>query len=83
VSTEPEYLIAGICEALAEDPRVGEIELDVRIERDVAVIRGVVQTEDRRQGIDEVIAERFPDVSVRNEVTVLEAPRPPAEEDLR
>lgn len=81
-SNEPEYLIAAICEALAEDSRVSEIELDVELRDGIAVVRGAVQTEERRRGIEEVLAERFPELEVRNEVTVLVAPEPPADEDV-
>ena len=82
-ANEPEYLIAAICEALAEDPRVSEIELDVDVRDGTAIVRGSVQTEERRRGVDQVLAERFPDLEVRNEVTVLAPPEPPAEEDVQ
>jgi hypothetical protein len=80
---EPEYLIAGVTEALATDPRVSEVELDVDVVDGIVVVRGSVPTEERRRGIGEVLAERFPEVEARNEVTVLEPPEPPAEEDLQ
>jgi hypothetical protein len=82
-SDEPEYLIAQVCEALARDPRVSEIELDVRVEGQTVIVRGAVQTEAQRRGVDEVLAERFPELEARNEVSVLTAPEPPAEEDLQ
>jgi HSP20 family molecular chaperone IbpA len=80
---EPEYLIARVSDALAEDPRVSEVELDVDVEDGTVVIRGTVPTEERRRGVGEVLAERFPELAARNEVTVLEPPDPPAEEVVR
>ena len=80
---EPEYLIARVSEALAEDPRVSEVELDIDVEDGTVVIRGSVPTEERRRGVDDVMEERFPELDARNEVTVLEAPEPPAEEEVQ
>jgi len=80
---EPEYLIARVSDALADDPRVSEVELDVDVEDGTVVIRGSVPTEERRRGVGEVLAERFPELDARNEVTVLEPPDPPAEEKVR
>jgi hypothetical protein len=80
---EPEYLIGRVSDALAEDPRVSEVELDVDVEDGTVVIRGSVPTEERRRGVGDVLAERFPQLDARNEVTVLEPPDPPAEEEVR
>ena len=80
---EPEYLIGRVTDALAEDPRVSEVELDVRVEDGTVVIRGSVPTEERRQGVGQVLAERFPGLDARNEVTVLEPPEPPHEEQVQ
>ena len=79
---EPDYLIPRVAEALAADPRVSELELDVELDGDTVVIRGDVPTEDRRRGVDLVVEERFPGVRVRNEVTVLEPSGPPTEEEV-
>jgi hypothetical protein len=79
VERQPDYLIARVGQALADDPRVSELELDVDIEGDTVVVRGVVPTEGRRRGVDRVLEERFPDLRSRNEVTVLERAGPPAE----
>jgi hypothetical protein len=80
---EPEYLIARVSDALADDPRVSEVELDVDVEDGTVVIRGTVPTEERRRGVGEILAERFPELDARNEVKVLEPPDPPAEEEVR
>jgi hypothetical protein len=82
VERQPDYLIARVGEALADDPRVSELELDVDLDGDTLVVRGVVPTEDRRLGVDRVLEERFPDLRSRNEVTVLEPSGPPAEEEV-
>jgi hypothetical protein len=79
---EPEYLIPRVTEALAEDPRVSELELDVELHGDTVVVGGVVPTEDRRRGVDLVLEERFPGLRARNEVTVLEPSGPPTEEEV-
>lgn len=56
--------------ALAADPRVGELELEVRIAADRVVVAGVLPTEERRRAVTEVIAELAPDLQVVDDTTV-------------
>ena len=70
------YLAAHVEEALAVDPRVGEQALHVHVHGDVLVIEGTAATEERRVGVDAVCADLFPEVRVRNRVTVLQLDPP-------
>ena len=78
---EPEAVIARAREALATDPRVGELELDLRVAGGRLVVGGGVPTEERRDGVGAVLRERFPDLEVVNLVTVVPT-EPPAEEEV-
>jgi osmotically-inducible protein OsmY len=63
-------LVARIRDALARGE--GELGLDVTVEESVVTLRGVVQSQERLQRIEELSRLVSPD-SVRNEITV----RPP------
>ena len=63
-------LIAHVQEALAEDPRAGEMELEVKVRGDRLVITGTVATPARREGISRVLAERFPGHDIDNQTEV-------------
>ena len=72
-SDEPvEYVAEHLREALASDPRVSELGLDVLIRGGELHVVGTVSTEERRQAVGEVAREVAPGESVRNETTVAE-----------
>lgn len=70
-------------QALAEDGRVGELELEVSILKDTVVVSGTVQNEARRQAVGEVLADLCPGYRILNETTVLRPATEPEEERLR
>jgi hypothetical protein len=56
----PEYSAGHVQDLLARDPRAGELELDVEVTDQTAVITGVVHTEERRQAVTTVVREALP-----------------------
>jgi len=66
----PHYLIQRVREALAHDPRVGELELRVKMVGEKVFVTGSVPTDQRRRAISDVVREVLPDVEVHNEATV-------------
>lgn len=68
----PEYLVARIQEALAMDPRTGELELDVRIAGGRVFLAGAVATAERREAVERVVGEVCPDFQVVNQLSVTE-----------
>jgi osmotically-inducible protein OsmY len=65
-------------QALAEDPRVNEPELEVTIVDGRVIATGIVPTEERRAAVEVVLRERSGDLAVDNLTTVKRFP--PAEE---
>jgi len=65
-------VIQRVREALAHDPRVGELELQVNMRAGKVFLTGTVASEPRRQAISDVLAERFPELEVHNQTTVQE-----------
>ena len=79
---QPEYLIGHIQQALATDPRTGELELDVRIAGGRIFLTGAVATEERCRAVEAVVREVAPDLDVANELTVTVETEPGPEEAL-
>jgi osmotically-inducible protein OsmY len=72
-SDEPvEYVAEHLRIALAEDPRVSELGLDVSVRNGELHVGGTVSTEERRQAVADVAREIAPGATVRNETTVVE-----------
>ena len=81
---QPEYVIGHIQQALATDPRTGELELDVRIAGGRIFLTGSVATKERCVAVEEVVREVAPGLDVANELTVTAAEIAPGpEEPLR
>jgi osmotically-inducible protein OsmY len=76
------YLVQRIREALAHDPRVSEIELQVTVRGSKVFVAGAVSTEDRRQAVTEVVQEAAPDCEVHNETRASFRPGEVEEEEL-
>ena len=66
----PHYLIQRVREALAHDPRVGELELRVKVVGPKVFVTGSVPTDERRQAVADIVHEVLPDAEVHNETTV-------------
>jgi hypothetical protein len=78
----PEYLIGRIQQALATDPRTGELELDVRVAGSRIFLSGSVATEDRCGAVEEVVREVAPAYEVANHLSVAGERDPGPEESL-
>jgi osmotically-inducible protein OsmY len=78
-----EYVVGHIQEALAKDPRIGELEISVRVTGREVHLLGTVPTAERRTAITEVVRELLPDYDVRNETTVGPFPESRDTERLR
>jgi osmotically-inducible protein OsmY len=78
---EPDvYVTEHLREALAKDPRVNELELEVSLAGGKLFVSGTVSTEARRRAVTEVLAELAPDREVVNQTSVLSvSPKPEAE----
>jgi hypothetical protein len=61
-----EYLIAHAAEALAEDPRTAELELDIAVDGPEVVVTGTVATPERQAAVGDVLAKALPGREIRN-----------------
>ena len=64
------YLVGRVREALATDPRVNELTIQVTLAGNKVFLSGTVATPERREAITAVVGELLPEHEVHNETTV-------------
>ncbi|MEV0291937.1 BON domain-containing protein [Nocardia sp. NPDC050710] len=74
----PQYLVAQLHRALAEDPRTAELGVQVTIRGDVVALDGEVNTPELKRQIEAVVREQLPDSVIHNDIHVTK-PAPPAD----
>jgi len=79
----PEYEVAMIRRALAEDERTAELGIRVTVRGDAILLSGDVECEHRRTEIDAVLREIASDMRVFNDLRVTEVGEPAGREELR
>ena len=70
----PQYVAEHIRDALRNDPRVGELDVQVRITGGRVFVTGNVATSERQRAITDIVEEILPDVEVCNETNIQNAP---------
>jgi osmotically-inducible protein OsmY len=78
-----DYVAAHVQEALARDPRVNEPELEVQVVNGRVFVTGVVPTNERREAIEAVVHDVFPELDVENQTTVARYPEAGEPERVR
>ncbi|WP_068056601.1 BON domain-containing protein [Nocardia xishanensis] len=78
----PQYLVARLRRALAEDPRTAELGVQVTIRGEVVVLDGEVTSAQRKQQMEQVVREQLPGVVIHNDVRVMVPTAPTGTEHL-
>lgn len=82
-TTAPDpYLAEHVREALAQDPRVGELGVEVEIAGETVILSGTVASAERQEAAAGVVHELLPDYQVRDKTEVAELPEPSEAEHL-
>jgi hypothetical protein len=76
------YLIEHIRDALAHDPRVGELDVAVDIHDETVVLSGPVASLERKEAAAGVVRDLLPDHHVRDETEVADFAEPTEVEHL-
>jgi osmotically-inducible protein OsmY len=79
----PQYRVAHLRRALAEDPRTTEMGVRVNVRGDQVHLSGEVATEERRAELERVLGEVAPELTVNNDVRVVDIREPARREELR
>jgi hypothetical protein len=75
-----EYLLAQVQRLLAEDG--AELGIEAIRREDVLVLRGEVESEQRRREVEQRVADAFPEVKTRNELSIPHVYKPVEAEEL-
>ena len=76
--TPEAYVIAHVREAMATDPRVAELGIDMIIAAGTLVLTGRVDSAQLREAAAEVARAHAPDLEVRNDLEVIDDGAAPA-----
>lgn len=77
-----QYVVAHVREAIACDPQLNELHIDVSVAAGKIFLNGVVGTEQRRKALTEVVRSIAPDHEVCNETEVGQFPETEGAEEL-
>lgn len=66
-----DYLVEQIRDALANDARIGELEINVAVSQGRVLLTGVVHTPERQSAIDEVVSGLGLGLVIQNETTLV------------
>lgn len=78
----PQYIVARLRRAFAEDPRTAELGVSVTIRGDVVYLTGEVSGAECVRDLTTIVHEQLPDIKVHNDVRVVETPEPHDAEDV-
>jgi hypothetical protein len=76
MNTDYQYIVGHLQTALATDPRVNCLDIKVMVTNDKVHLTGSVLSEHRKQSVQEVVAELYPHLDIKNELTTIEVQQP-------
>lgn len=77
MTDRPEYVEHQLIKAIAEDPRLGELEVDVTVEDSLIRLTGRVASERHRRDLVALVRDRFPGYELVDQTEPVEMPPPP------
>ena len=66
----PHYKVEHVRAALAEDPRVMELGIDVKIRGEMVFLSGAVSSQARHDAVGDVVAEILPGYEIHNDTSI-------------
>lgn len=78
----PQYLVAHIRRALAEDSRTAELGVRVSVRGDVVYLSGEVSSTECKRHLEDVVREQLPSVRLRNDTHIVDCHAPAETEEL-
>jgi hypothetical protein len=77
------YAVAHLRARLARDSRTNELDIQIKQEENTLLLRGEVQTPERRTAVDQIARESFPSMKIENQIRIRNYAEPPEEEEVR
>jgi predicted nucleotidyltransferase len=76
------YAIGHLRERLAEDPRTNELDIEIEQAQDRLLLRGEVSVPERRQTVEKIAHECFPNYDIENQIRVIHFSEPSEAEEI-
>jgi len=76
MNTDYQYVVGHLQTALATDPRVNMLDVKVMVSNNKVHLTGHVTSESRKRAVEEVVLELFPNLEIKNEMTMIEVTEP-------
>lgn len=76
------YAVGHLRERLAEDPRTNELDIEIEQSQDRVLLRGEVSVPERRQTVEKIAHECFPNYKVENQIRVINFNEPSEAEEM-
>jgi predicted nucleotidyltransferase len=76
------YAIGHLKQRLAEDSRTNELDIDIEQSQDRVLLRGEVSVADRRQTVEKIARECFPNHAIENQIRVINFNEPTEAEEV-
>jgi hypothetical protein len=80
--TANDYTEAAVQRLLSEDQSVADQGIEITHREQCLVLRGVVESPERRAEIERLVSQRYPDLQVCNEIAVTRHNAPAEAEEL-
>lgn len=79
MTDRPEYVEHALINAIAEDPGLGELEVDVTVVGTAIRLTGHIASDEHRRRVVDLVKERYPTYQVEDGMEPVEVPPPPPE----
>lgn len=78
MSDEPQYVEHRLIKAIAQDPGLGELEVDVAVDGMVILLSGRVASERHRRDLLDLVGSEYPRHEITDKTEIVEVPPPPS-----
>jgi predicted nucleotidyltransferase len=83
LKTHHEYAVSHLRECLAEDTRTNELDIQIDYAGNKLLLRGEVTGVERREAVQQIARECFPDAVIENQIRILSFQEPVETEDVQ
>jgi hypothetical protein len=80
MTAKPEYVEHTLISAIAQDPGLGELEVDVAVIGNAIRLTGRIASHEHRHRIVDLVREKYPTYQVEDGMEPVEVPPPPSDE---
>ena len=81
MTDSPEYVEHTLISAIAQDPGLGELEVDVAVVGKAIRLTGRIASDEHRRRVVDLVRDKYPDYQIEDGMEPVEMPPPPPEKE--